>query len=145
MIQTRPPPAFPNATFTGRPAMHSLPSMVGQPQTSAPNLSSQTTSSIPATDVSGTVYRAPSIDSGMGTSNPSTPSTPSSTPTTTTTSTTSIEDAKESGGVWDLFEKEIRAFTDESEDKEKQAGKGPGLQILKPNQLNERLTPGKDP
>merc|ERR1719278_1260222 len=119
--------------------------MVGQPQTSAQNLSAPITSNIPSSDVNGTVYRAPRIDSGMGTSNPSTPSTPSSTPTTATTSSISIQDAKESAGVWDLFEKEINAFTAESEEKEKQAGKGPALQILKPDQLNERHTPGKDP
>ena len=47
--------------------------------------------------------------------------------------------------MWDLFEKEINAFTAESEDKQKQTGKGPALQILKPDQLNEKHTPGKDP
>merc|ERR1719367_2569012 len=126
MIQTRPPQAYPNATFTtsqaGRPAMHSLPAMVGQPQTSAQNLSSQATSSVPSTVVNEIVYRAPSIDSGMGTSNPSTPSTPSSTPTTATTSTISVQETKEPAGVWDLFEKKINAFTAESEDKAKQSG-----------------------
>ena len=140
--QGRPSPQqFPNASFSSQPPpqRHSLPPMVGQPQIPPrPHVPMMAG----AQDFSP-AYRAPSIDSGMGSS---TPSTPSSTPTTTAAATIQlpgVEEAKEPG-VWDLFEKEINAFTADAEDKEKQGNKPPGLQILKPDQLNERHTPGKD-
>lgn len=74
--------------------------------------------------------RAPSTDSGMGTSNNSTPT---STPSAQTT-------ASSEPGVWDLFEKEIADFAetcdgDESiKDKDSKAG----IKILKPMELNEK-------
>merc|ERR1712106_209551 len=74
--------------------------------------------------------RAPSTDSGMGTSNSSTPT---STPSAQTT-------AASEPGVWDLFEKEIADFAetcdgDESiKDKDSKAG----IKILKPMELNEK-------
>merc|ERR1719317_1118809 len=74
--------------------------------------------------------RAPSTDSGMGTSNSSTPTNTPSAPTTATSEP----------GVWDLFEKEIADFAetcdgDESiKDKDSKAG----IKILKPMELNEK-------
>ena len=133
-----PPRSMPS--FNVKPQSTVLPPLVPIPATSTvmSTMSQQLTSSTQAQPVNTSQaqhqlpnIRAPSTDSGMGTSNNSTPTnTPSSAQPTATSEP----------GVWDLFEKEIADFAEtcDGDDSIKDKDSKAGIKILKPMELNEK-------